>query len=140
MQLKIEPTAMEAMIEDAVQAYPDECCGFVYGLENGKERQVVQSQAVHNAKEGDKRRRFEIAPGDYMQAEQWADEYGLQLLGVYHSHPDHLPVPSETDRLAAQPYFSYLILSVSEKQFAGLRSWQLNDEQKFVEEAVVNGK
>jgi proteasome lid subunit RPN8/RPN11 len=134
----IEPAVINSMIEDATHTFPDECCGFLFGKENGEERVIQQAVAVNNAKEGDKRRRFEIQPKDYLQAERLADEQGWRLLGVYHSHPNHPAIPSEHDRLAAQPYFSYVILSVINKEYAGLRSWRLNDEQQFEEEKIYD--
>ena len=73
-----------------------------------------------------------------MDAERYADENGVQLLGVYHSHPNHPAIPSEHDRVAAQPYFSYIIISVKDSQIADIRSWQLNDEFQFEEETVEN--
>ncbi|MFL5809944.1 MAG: Mov34/MPN/PAD-1 family protein, partial [Flavisolibacter sp.] len=91
---------------------------------------------VHNSKEGDKHRRFEIAPKDYLKAELFAVESGLQLLGVYHSHPDHSAIPSEQDRVAAQPYFSYLIISINKEARTLVRSWQLNENFQFEEEKI----
>jgi proteasome lid subunit RPN8/RPN11 len=122
------------MTADGVRTFPDECCGFFFGKETLEERILTHIQVVDNAKEGDKRRRFEISPKDYLRAEQWADDNQLQLLGVYHSHPNHPAIPSEQDRLAAQPYFSYIILSIKEGAFDHLRSWRLNDEFQFEEE------
>jgi proteasome lid subunit RPN8/RPN11 len=91
---------------------------------------------VINHKDGDKRRRFEINPIDYMKAERYAAEHDLSLLGVYHSHPLHPAIPSETDRLAAQPFFSYLIISVFPDNPVVLRSWRLNEQVQFEEELV----
>jgi proteasome lid subunit RPN8/RPN11 len=132
----VEPKAKQVMIEDAQSAYPNECCGFFYGAEQDDDRTITHVVVVENGKEGDKRKRFEITPQDYMRAEQFALENGLQLLGVYHSHPDHPAVPSEHDRVAAQPYFSYIIISVLNRIAADLRSWRLNEEFFFDEEIV----
>jgi proteasome lid subunit RPN8/RPN11 len=137
MALQIENKALENMIADAEKAFPDECCGFVFGEETGTERLILDIQVVDNAKQGDKRRRFEITASDYMKAERYADERNLQLLGVYHSHPNHPAIPSEHDRVAAQPFFSYLILSVMDGHFEVIRSWRLNDEHQFEEENIV---
>jgi proteasome lid subunit RPN8/RPN11 len=131
--------AKEFMLKDAVQAFPDECCGFLFGKEDeAGNRSISAIQVVNNAKEGDKRRRFVIAPLDYIKAEQYADDQQLTLLGVYHSHPNHPAIPSEHDRVAAQPFFSYIIISVLAGKIGPIRSWRLNDEAQFEEETVGN--
>jgi len=135
--IKLEPQALDTMLQDAVNTFPDECCGFFFGREEGEVRLITDVQVVHNAKEGDKRRRYEVAPRDYLKAEAYADEKGLSLLGVYHSHPNHPALPSETDRLAAQPFFSYIIISVLEGRVDAIRSWQLNDQEQFEEETLT---
>lgn len=136
--LIIEQKPLDEMYQDALQSFPDECCGFFFGKETGDERIITNVLIVHNSKEGDKRRRFEISTKDYLNAERFADEKELQLLGVYHSHPNHPAIPSEHDRVAAQPYFSYIIISVKENEIAGLRSWRLNDNFQFEEETIEN--
>ena len=136
--LIIEPKALEQMFADALQTFPDECCGFFFGKEQGEERRVTEILVVNNSKEGDKRRRFVIAPKDYMNAERHAEDNVLQLLGIYHSHPNHPAIPSEHDRVAAQPYFSYIIISVMDREIAAIRSWQLNEESQFEEETIEN--
>lgn len=125
------------ILADALQNFPDECCGFMFGTENGEERTISEIQIVNNAKVGDKRRRFEITPFDYMKAEQYAEANNLLLLGVYHSHPNHPSVPSEHDRVVAQPYFSYLIIAVRENEFVSLQSWRLNEDFQFEEEQIA---
>ena len=134
----IEQGPLDEMYRDALKSFPDECCGFFFGKEMGGERVINSIVVVNNSKEGDKRRRFEIAPKDYLDAERYADEIEVQLLGVYHSHPNHPAVPSEHDRVAAQPYFSYVIISVKENEIADLRSWQLNENLQFEEEKIEN--
>ena len=131
----LQPEAQKIIVEDAVNAFPDECCGFVFGHEDESSRRILtHAYAVRNVKEGDKRRRFEIAPHDYLDAERYAETHSLELLGVYHSHPNHPAIPSEHDRAAAQPFFSYLIISVNDKQPGAIRSWRLNDDLQFEEE------
>ncbi|MEL6639038.1 MAG: M67 family metallopeptidase, partial [Bacteroidota bacterium] len=110
-QIQIEPTPLEVIYEHAREAFPDECCGFLYGDEkNG--RRISVAQRVDNAKEGDQRRRFEISPLDYLRAERYALERGLDLLGIYHSHPQHPAIASAHDLEKALPFFSYVIVSV----------------------------
>lgn len=135
--LKIELQPREEMISDGINSFPDECCGFMFGNENGDERTITKAMIVHNSKEGDKRRRFEISPMDYMNAERYADENGLLLLGVYHSHPNYPSIPSEHDRVVAQPFFSYVIVSVNEGKFNTIQSWRLNESFQFEEEQII---
>lgn len=125
------------IIADALRSFPDECCGFMFGTEKGEERTITVIQIVNNAKEGDKRRRFEITAFDYMKAEQYAEDNNLLLLGVYHSHPNHPSIPSEHDRVVAQPYFSYVIIAVRENEFVSLQSWRLNEDFQFDEEQIA---
>jgi proteasome lid subunit RPN8/RPN11 len=136
--LMIGEKPLEEMYKDALQSFPDECCGFFFGKESGTERKITDILVVNNSKEGDKRRRFEIAPRNYMNAERFAEENNLRFLGIYHSHPKHPAIPSEHDRVAAQPYFSYVIISVDDKEIKHIRSWQLNDYLQFEEETIEN--
>ncbi len=119
------------------EAFPNECCGFLYGKED-KERIVLLAIPVANNKEGDQKRRFEISPFDYMKAEQYALKNNLQLLGVYHSHPNHPAIASKHDLAVAMPYFSYVIVSVMDGEAVGLKSWRLTEapEKSFQEEAI----
>lgn len=135
--LNIEQMPLDEMTEDAVKTFPDECCGFLFGKENADSRTVTKIQVVNNAKEGDKRRRFVISAKDYLKAEQFAEENDLDLIGVYHSHPNHPAMPSEHDRVAAQPFFSYIILSIINNEFDDIRSWKLNEQQQFEEEKII---
>ena len=134
----IEPETLSYIKTQAIQTFPDECCGFLFGTELADgSRKISAAREVHNAKPGDKRRRFEITGKDYMQAEQFALDSGLPLLGIYHSHPVHPAVPSEHDRIAAQPYFSYVILSVVQDGVDHTRSWRLNETGSFEEEIFI---
>ncbi len=141
----LSKTAEETIYNHAKETYPEECCGFLFGADNG-ERHIDIALPVPNSKQGDKRRRFEIAPFDYMKAEQYAIKNNTTLLGIYHSHPDHPARPSEHDRKQAVPFFSYIITSVKKGEIADITSWQLNDKKQFDREplyklkAVVNGK
>ena len=135
--MEIETAAKKIMNEDAVNAYPDECCGFMFGQEDGSGNRTVRlAIPVINASVENRKRRFEVSPKDYMSAEKYALDNQLLLLGVYHSHPDHPAEPSEHDRVAAQPWFSYVILSVLKGVVNNTRSWLLNDESHFEEEQL----
>lgn len=133
----IEAAAHQQMVEDAVNSFPDECCGFMFGEEDADEnRTILEILVVDNSKQGDKTRRFEISSRDYLRAEQFAVDRNLSLLGIYHSHPNHPAIPSEHDRKAAQPYFSYVIVSVLNNDIVSLRSWRLNSDEQFEEENI----
>lgn len=140
MKLRIASRALQEMQQHAQEDYPNECCGFFYGVEQDDIRQVHQVRRVENAKEGDQRRRFQIRPVDYQRAEKYALDHDLDLLGVYHSHPDHPAEPSEHDRKVAMPWFSYLIISVQEGKAVAIRSWRLDAERQFEEEALDKNK
>jgi proteasome lid subunit RPN8/RPN11 len=115
----LETDAQKIIVQDAVDAFPDECCGFVFGHEDSNGRRIIsEARVMKNVKEGEK----------------YAEEKQIELLGVYHSHPNHPAVPSEHDRAAAQPFFSYLIISVNDKIPGPIRSWRLNDDWQFEEE------
>lgn len=129
--------ADQVMRADAEQAFPNECCGFMYGSESDGERIIAEAAPVMNSKEGDQRRRFEISPLDYMKAETYALKNQTTLLGVYHSHPQHPAIASEHDLKSAMPFFSYVIYSVMDGRVADVKSWQLEENgQRFREEAV----
>ena len=133
----LDLSAEKIMNEDAVKAYPDECCGFMYGTDSADGNRTVSiALPVHNSSAENKARRFQISPKDYMNAERYALDNDLQLLGVYHSHPDHPAEPSEHDSVAAQPWFSYIIISVVKGEVNRTRSWVLNEDSRFDEEKV----
>lgn len=135
--MMIEPSSLNQIKMHALSLFPDECCGFLFGTEQADgTRRISVIREVDNAKSGDKRRRFEITGRDYMLAERIAQEKGLLLLGVYHSHPIHPAIPSEQDRVAAQPYFSYLIISIEPDHIDHIRSWRLNENAIFEEEII----
>jgi proteasome lid subunit RPN8/RPN11 len=135
--IRLNEQAFLLMQQDALSTFPNECCGFFYGDDSGNIRDILLAKEVVNSQAGDQRRRFEIAPFDYMKAEQYALKNNLTLLGIYHSHPNHPSVPSIHDLQKALPYFSYIIISVNEGQFNTLQSWRLNEQiGQFEEEQV----
>ncbi|MBK7426760.1 MAG: M67 family metallopeptidase [Saprospiraceae bacterium] len=134
--LQLSASGLEVVRKDAVKAYPDECCGFLFGTET-EGRKITLAVPVTNHKDGDKRRRFEIHPQDYLRAERLAAEIGLDLLGVYHSHPEHPALPSLTDLEMALPYFSYVIVSVKSGKVVDERSWKLNESLGLFEEEFI---
>lgn len=117
------------------RAYPEEGAGFLLG--GGGE--VKRIFPLPNAREDAARHnRYLITPEDYMKAEVKAAELGVDLIGVFHSHPDCPNIPSEYDREWAQPFFSYLITRVDEGKAVSHRSWKLaEDRSKYEEENIT---
>lgn len=137
--ITVEKAAEKIMNDDAVSAFPDECCGFMFGHEDAVgNRTVTQALTITNSAVENRKRRFVISPKDYLRGEQYAVENDTQLLGIYHSHPNHPAIPSEHDRVAAQPFFSYVIISVQNGNVDHTRSWLLNDNFQFDEEEYSN--
>ena len=119
------------------EAYPEEGAGFMLGT-NEEQRTVIAIFALSNAREDTARHnRYLIKPEDYLKAEIESDRLGLQLIGVFHSHPDHPNRPSEFDKEWAQPFFSYVITSVDSGKAIESKSWRLlEDRSKFEEEKI----
>lgn len=131
----------KVLVDDLIavaESVDEECCGFLFGHEHFEDRIVRETMAAQNVAESRKDRRFEISPKEYLDAERYADEHNLKLLGFYHSHLDHPAIPSESDRIAAYPELSYVILSVTNQKFKDIRSWRLNSSAGFEEELIDN--
>ncbi len=117
------------MWEEAQATYPFECCGILVGKLTQGEKVVELTLPTPNAQKDSSENRFLIPPDEFLRAEKKAREEGYELLGFYHSHPDHPPRPSSYDLEYAWPTYSYLILSVEEKKPAGMNSWVLQDDR-----------
>ena len=119
-------------------AYPDEGAGLLLGRLQGDLKQVTDILRLENVREDTARHnRFLLTPQDYVYGEQEAAGRGLDVLGVFHSHPDHPNQPSEYDRQWAMPWFSYIITSVNAGKAAGSRSWLLEEDRSaFTEELI----
>lgn len=129
--LVLPPPVRERLSELALAGYPYEVCGLLLGRVEGGRRLV---EVVHPARNLNLERahdRFELDPRDQLAAEQAARASGREVLGVWHSHPDHPATPSETDRAAAWSGWSYLILSVVQGELADLRSWRLDEPTRL---------
>lgn len=125
------------------QEYPHECCGLLIGrfVENGA-KTVTEIQPISNARETNARHnRFLIRPEDLLRGERHAAGRGLDVIGFYHSHPDHPAVPSQYDLEHAWPVYSYIVLAVQKGQSQDLRSWELQtDRAAFEEEDIQKGE
>lgn len=134
--LVFQPSVCQTIAHEACGAYPNECCGFLLGRESDRERIFTDILPVSNSQPGDQRRRFAISSTDYIKAERHALSIGKDLIGVYHTHPNHPAVPSSHDLQVALPFFSYLIVSVHAHGWDHARSWQLGEDGQFFEETI----
>ncbi len=102
---------------------------MLVGRECDGVREVVQAVPVDNRREDARARRYLIAPEQFLAADRSARAAGLEVLGFFHSHPDHPPEPSHFDREHAWPWYSYLIVSVERGRIAGQRAWRLREDR-----------
>ncbi len=124
----------EAIRRHGRDTYPHECCGALVGRD-GAATEVV---ALPNTTDEGPRRRFMVRPSDYQLAERRAAELGSELLGFYHSHPDHPARPSQYDLDHAWPTFAYIIVSVAAGVAAEMTVWYLKDDRSRFEEGSLN--
>ena len=121
----------------SLKTFPDECCGAMLGCIENDVKYCKELVSLSNHSDENKRRRFMITDKDYMYVEKMAKDKQLQLLGFYHSHPNHPAQPSETDLKYAWPFFSYLIQSVYGKKIKELNSFVLDIEtNQFISEEL----
>ena len=113
----------------AERTYPEECCGVMLGREAGGERVVQELVEIDNRQDTNRRRRFLITPQQYRDAEGQAAEKNLDLLGFYHSHPDHPAAPSAFDTEHALPWFTYVIVSVAHGHASNTTAWVLEEDR-----------
>lgn len=149
----LSATARQAIEQHATASFPHECVGLllgtleaghkhvaaIYRAQNAWTAEVGLTSAEHEHSLAD---RFYLDPRDYMKADRQARAQGLDIVGCYHSHPDHPAIPSERDRVGAQGVgggtsFSFLIQSVRAGQPAELTSWLLSEDgERFISEEL----
>ena len=119
--------------------YPYECCGLLLGrFADSGLKKITEIYPISNAREETaKRNRFLIQPEELLRGEHYAARKELDVLGFYHSHPDHPAVPSEYDLAHAWPTYSYIVVAVGGGTAGDLRSWEMEpDRSKFTEEEI----
>jgi len=117
------------------ETYPHECCGALVGSEG----RVQHAVALPNTTEEGPRRRFLVRPSDYQMAERKATELGGDLLGFYHSHPDHPARPSQYDLDHAWPNFAYIIVAVASGKAQQMTVWWLQEDRSRFDEGPLHG-
>jgi proteasome lid subunit RPN8/RPN11 len=127
IRIQTEPWA--AMVAHARQTYPNECCGAMLGSLDGDSKVVHEAIALRNAFEGAQAARYELRPEDLLAADKAARERGMDLIGIYHSHPDCDAYFSKTDLQNSCPWYSFVVLSIQKGEFHHANSWLPNFEQ-----------
>ena len=138
-QLWISRDLSERICRHGAETFPHECCGALLGrdsaaIENGhspgSSREVLELFPLINRRDDSPRNRFAVTADDVREAEKAANEHGLEVVGWYHSHPDHPARPSQFDREHAWPWYSYIIVSVMSGAPAEMTCWRLNDDRQ----------
>src|SRR6201985_3738919 len=139
--LRLNQELSDKIRAHGAETYPHECCGALLGRDldattarssDGDglaSREVTALFPLVNRRDDSPRNRFSITPEDFRAAERIAAERGLDLIGWYHSHPDHPARPSEFDREHAWPWYSYIIVSIQKGAPHEMNSWRLHDDR-----------
>ena len=151
LEVGISAGLAEKIREHGVETYPYECCGAMLGRDLGLEENAVRDKQSHsvsrevlslfplvNRRDDSPRNRFSVTADDVRDAEKTARAQGLEVIGWYHSHPDHPARPSDYDRDHAWPWYSYIIVSVDTGVPQDMTSWRLKDDRSgFLEEKIA---
>ncbi len=142
-QLWMSHDVAESIRRHGAETFPYECCGALLGREsaatedNGSQqqqielpREILELFPLVNRRDDSPRNRFAVTAEDVREAEKAASQHGLEVVGWYHSHPDHPARPSAFDREHAWPWYSYVIVSVMSGVPAETTSWRLNDDRQ----------
>ncbi len=149
MVLTLDRNHLSLIYTHAERTYPEECCGLLLGKLTMGNKRLVDVRPTANTWEANletdtisdasltKARRYWIDPQEMLGVMKDARSRDLDIIGIYHSHPNNPAVPSECDRQLAWTQYSYLIVSVQQGRAVEQQSWQLDDQQQFQPEAIV---
>jgi proteasome lid subunit RPN8/RPN11 len=131
--IKINSGAWETMVAHAQSTFPDECCGVMAGKIEGDTKLVTTAIGLENAYKGKQEDRYEIRPADLLAADRNARAQGLDLIGIFHSHPDCDAYFSKTDLENSCPWYSFVVLSIKGGKFDHANSFLPNADQTAAE-------
>lgn len=133
MVVNIKLSSFKEIIKHAEDGYPHEVCGVLIGTENNiseyKKCRNLNSERAHD--------RYELDPLSFKEADDYARSKGLEIIGIYHSHPDHPSRPSEFDRERAWHNWHYIIVSINRGKHNDSRSWLLNGNGSQFNEEII---
>lgn len=121
------------MVLHAERTYPNECCGVMLGHVQGNDKRVTEALPLENVFTGAQHDHYQVRPEDLLKAESAAREHGLDLIGIFHSHPDCEAYFSETDLKNSCPWYSFVVLSVSRGRFDHAASFLPDVDQTSAE-------
>ena len=131
MTLRLPGALADEIRRHGEAAYPGECCGAMVGRAEGAAKEVLRLSPAVNRRTDDPHR-YLIAPDDLRRLERQVREAGQEIVGYYHSHPDHPARPSAFDAEHAWPWYSYLIVRIDRGRGADMASWVLDDERPLM--------
>src|SRR5579883_2180498 len=137
MALRLTAEQHAAIARHGEQAYPHECCGVLLGGAGAGAREVAEVVPMRNANTESPRNRFDFDPKEHLAVQRQARERGLDVIGFYHSHPDHPARPSGYDREHAFPWYSYVIISVEAGKPGTYTSWMLREDRSEFDEEFI---
>src|ERR1700722_15053878 len=136
--LKIAEDVLRQIYDHMEASYPNECCGVMIGTTDGETRVAHTFRKCKNLKTERAHDRYEMDPLDILKTQREFENSPWDIVGIYHSHPDHPSRPSQTDTDRAWQDYSYVIVSVQKGTVASANSWLLNEsERRFYEEPLV---
>jgi proteasome lid subunit RPN8/RPN11 len=127
--IRIEAEPWAAMVAHARQTYPNECCGAMLGSIADGTKIVSAAMPIENAFAGPQATRYELRPQDLLAADRAARARNLDVIGIYHSHPDCDAYFSTTDLKNSCPWYSFVVLSIRNGEFDHANSWLPNFDQ-----------
>ena len=137
--IRIPAPVLRQIYDHTEGSYPNECCGLLIGTtDKDKNHTVLAFRKCKNLNQERARDRYDMDPLDMLRVEREFEKSPWDIIGIYHSHPDHPSRPSQTDADAAHVGYSYVIISVQKGTVASAQSWVLNEaEKKFCEEPLL---
>jgi len=132
--IRVHPEPWATMVAHAEATFPNECCGAMLGTADGDDKTVAFALPLENAYTGAQEDRYEIRPEDLLRVEREARQRGLDVIGIFHSHPDCDAYFSKTDLENSCPWYSFIVLSIQKGKFHHANSWLPNAEQTKAEQ------
>lgn len=142
--MRIKDDALHVMVEHAELTYPNECVGAMLGSNDAGTKTVNLAYRLENSAEGSQKAFYQLSNEHLLRADLEARKMGMELIGIYHSHPDADAYFSETDLKNSCPWYSFVVLSIKNGKFDHANSWlpdadQTHADQEELTHGAPNG-